>query len=76
MTLPSHSFLERPLSGSASIGLIAVTLVDVVRACIAIAKYDTLTLIVHGQPARHFSDMHFAYNSKPPVRLRWRVVHS
>jgi len=48
--------------------------VDVVRACIAIAKYDTLTLIIYGQPARHFLDMHFTYNSKPPVRSRWRVV--
>ncbi|KEQ77063.1 hypothetical protein M436DRAFT_60843 [Aureobasidium namibiae CBS 147.97] len=65
----SHSFLERPLSGSASIGLIAVPLVDVVRACIAIAKYDTLTLIIFGQPARHFLDMHFAYNSKPPGQI-------
>jgi hypothetical protein len=54
---PSHSFLGRPFSESASIGLIAVPLVDVVRACIAIAEYDTLSLInprsVCKTPSRH-----------------------
>lgn len=60
--------LDRPLYGSASIGLIAVPLMDVVRACIAIAKYDTLTLIFHGQPARHFPDMHFAYSTTASLR--------
>jgi hypothetical protein len=39
------------LSGIVSIGLIAMSLVDVVRACIAITKYDTLTLVIRGQPA-------------------------
>jgi hypothetical protein len=45
VSYPSHLFLGRPFSESASIGLIVVPLVDVVRACIAIAEYDTLSLI-------------------------------